>query len=113
MKSGSVRVFFSQVGGRVPPVLVGPGVLLYGVMFLFSVVGCAFVTFASRACAQAAIKQMHHSTTMEVRLIVSLSLLSLLLLLNIILNECNAENSMSSEGPSIRKRRITFIPVFS
>lgn len=29
-------------------------------------VGCAFVTFASRACALNAIKAMHHSQTMEV-----------------------------------------------
>ena len=30
--------------------------------------GCAFVTFQTRACAQNAIKSMHHSQTMEVSL---------------------------------------------
>ncbi len=36
-----------------------------------SFVGCAFVTYANRQCAQNAIKSMHHSQTMEVSLCVS------------------------------------------
>lgn len=31
-------------------------------------VGCAFVTYANRQCAQNAIKAMHHSQTMEVNI---------------------------------------------
>lgn len=35
-------------------------------LLLFPPTGCAFVTFATRAMAQNAIKTMHHSQTMEV-----------------------------------------------
>lgn len=33
--------------------------------------GCAFVTFASKQCAIAAIKALHHSQTMEVNILTS------------------------------------------
>ena len=46
-------------------------VLFVLLMFLYMcgvcLAGCAFVTFASRQCALNAIKNMHHSRTMEVR----------------------------------------------
>lgn len=52
----------------VPSSLLPPPSLLPSPLLLFPPppTGCAFVTFATRAMAQNAIKTMHHSQTMEV-----------------------------------------------
>lgn len=41
--------------------------IIHGGFDVFVSPGCAFVTFSSRTCAMNAIKQMHHTITMEVR----------------------------------------------
>lgn len=44
-------------------------VILPNLIFHLNVAGCAFVTYANRQSALNAIKNMHHSQTMEVRTI--------------------------------------------
>lgn len=51
--------------------MCGNIVLCFYAVFLLRL-GCAFVTFVNRQCAQNAIKAMHHSQTMEVGIIVLL-----------------------------------------
>lgn len=49
-------------------------------IFLFILfIGCAFVTFGTRQCAQNAIKSMHHSQTMEVSLLQNTSFVAIIL----------------------------------
>ena len=44
--------------------------------YFLSFAGCAFVTYANKQCALNAVKSMHHSQTMEVRILMHVMAIS-------------------------------------